>query len=333
MSANKNFISLIKDCQSIGIFSHINPDGDAVCSCIALQKWIESTFNKKSKICIAGEIGKLYAPFVKLSKIEKPETFDLAICLDCPNSFRLGENESAFLSSPNTVAIDHHVGGKIFAETNIIDINAASTTEILFELFKSQGTEVSDLVAMLLYTGIITDTNCFTQEADDHLHIVVGQLLRKKFNYEKVKQYFFVNNSKAKILLMEKALKSMEFALRDRVCSMNLTLNNFKSSKANFEDTMGFIGNAISISTVEVAIITIERQKNFFYVSIRTKGEVNAASIATAFNGGGHKNMAAFQYSGDIKFLKPTLLTVIKKELSINGNKAKRSTKNNFEFL
>lgn len=336
MSEKKNLLDLIKEASSIGIFTHTNPDGDAISSCMALQRFLEENYNKKSSICIAGEIGKLYKPFLKHTKIEKPNSekpFDLAICLDCPEPFRMGEYESAFHAANNKANIDHHDTGSEFGEINFKVGGAASTTQILFHLFKKWGGEISDFTAMLLYTGIITDTNCFTQgNFDDQFHAQVGQLLKKNFNQEKIKDYFFVNNSKSKILLLEKALKNMQFALRDKLCLMKLTLSNFRTSNATFEDTMGIVDYGIKTAGVEVAVMLIERQKNFYYASIRSKGDVCAANIAKELNGGGHKNMAAFQYRGDLQELYPALIASVKKELLLNGKK-KTERKNKIDFL
>lgn len=336
MNETNNLLALVMQANSIGIFTHTNPDGDAIASCMALQKYLEENFDKKSSICISGEIGKMYKPFLSQTKLEKPnpdKPFDLAICLDCPDAFRMGEYETAFQASPKKVAIDHHSSGRDFADLTIKNTTATSTTEILYGVFKKMGGEISDFVAMLLYTGIITDTNCFTQGVfDDHFHALVGQLLKKDFNQEKVKNYFFGNNSKSKILILEKALKSMNFALRDRFCSMKLSLNNFKTSGATFEDTMGIVDYAIKTAGVEVAVLFIERQKNYYYVSIRSKGEVNATTIAGPFKGGGHKNAAAFQYHGDLTALAPELLACVKKEIALNGIK-KAGKKSQIDFL
>ena len=60
MDKNKieTFINKIKNAKSIAISGHKNPDGDALCSALALMKLIELNFGKQTTVIYDGNIPK-----------------------------------------------------------------------------------------------------------------------------------------------------------------------------------------------------------------------------------------------------------------------------------
>jgi phosphoesterase RecJ-like protein len=58
---------------------------------------------------------------------------------------------------------------------------------------------------------------------------------------------------------------------------------------AREEDCEGLVNYALSIGDVQVAIFLRELADGRWRVSLRSKGEVNVATVAEYFGGGGHK--------------------------------------------
>ena len=54
----ETLIEKIKQAKSIAISGHKNPDGDSLCSVLALMKIIELNFNKKATVIYDGNIPK-----------------------------------------------------------------------------------------------------------------------------------------------------------------------------------------------------------------------------------------------------------------------------------
>ena len=123
------------------------------------------------------------------------------------------------------------------------------------------------------------------------------------FDSDAIKNYFFKNNTKAKIFLLEKALSSIKFYEDDKIAIMKITRKDLARLDATQEDTLGIVEHANNIEGVMMAGIIIENEPQKFYVSLRAKGEIKIADIAKEFGGGGHLNMAAFQHEGNFKDL------------------------------
>ncbi len=92
--------------------------------------------------------------------------YDLIIVLDTPDLESLGElysqNVELFYRLP-VINLDHHVNNTYFGKVNMVDITAASTTEMLMSLIPqlSEQPLINEDLATLLLTGIITDTGSF----------------------------------------------------------------------------------------------------------------------------------------------------------------------------
>lgn len=307
--------TLLDSSKKIAIFSHTAPDADAICSSLALKEMIEATYKlEKKKVDIFIDMGEgvpaLYEPIVGNTPIgvARVKHYDLAIALDCPQTNRFLKYESYFKNASRTVNIDHHESNTNFADFNYVVKRASSTGEILHQFAKKLNLEVPISAYKHIFTCILTDTVCFTQTNMSTLtYKILAELSSMNFNQEEVKDYFFKNNTKAKVFLLQKALSSIRFYEDDKIALMKLSQKDFEKFEATREDTLGIVEHANNIEGVMMAGIIIENEPNKFYVSLRGKGEVKVSEVAANFGGGGHSSMAAFPYEGELKELQTSL--------------------------
>lgn len=315
---NKDINTLIKNSKNIAIFSHIEPDADALCSAFAMKNILQLNIQPKKKqnidVFIDGAIGKLYDPIFKEEKLStKVRTkYDVVFVLDCPYTQRTGRFDTIVNKSPIIINIDHHETNTMFGTQNYVDKKASSTCEILYSLIKKFKLKINDLIAKELYQGIITDTNCFASVyCTKKTHRYISELMNFNFDSSKVKEYYFRNNSRAKTKLLSKALQSMKFYNDDRLTTMKINNEIYSKVCASFQDTLGIIDNGINIHGIEVGAILIETFHGHIYCSLRSKGNINVGDIADKFGGGGSIKLAAFQIDGDIKEIEQKLVATI----------------------
>ena len=302
----------IDSSKKIAIFSHVSPDADALCSAFALKNIINSNFGIKFvDVFVDGEVGELYKPILRDETIcQSPYgKYDLAIVLDSPNLDRIGKYKSLVESIPHVINIDHHETNEKFADDNYVSKFASSTAELIYLISKGSHYSIDDKIAKQLYQGIITDTNCFSSFAiSKRTFQVVSELLAYDFDAEAIKEYYFKNNSKAKTILLSKALSSMKFYRGDKFITMKIPYELFSKIGASFEDTFGIIDNGINVSGTEVCAILIEKEPSKIYVSLRSKGLVNVGEIVKKYNGGGSQMLGAYQKDGNIKEVEQELV-------------------------
>ncbi|MGN0961106.1 MAG: bifunctional oligoribonuclease/PAP phosphatase NrnA [Christensenellales bacterium] len=305
--------------ENIAIFSHIAPDADALCGAFAFKNIINNNFDFKNvDVFIDGEIGELYDPILREEKLNpKPfSSYDLAVVLDCPNIQRTGKFADMIRDIPLIVNIDHHESNTRFGIVNYVTSQASSTCELIYLITKGQHLDIDDQIAKELYQGIITDTNCFTSPySTKRTHQVASELMGYNFDANKIKEYYFRNNSPAKTKLLANALQSMRFYSDDKLTTMKITNDTFSKVRASFEDTLGIIDNGININGTEVSAILIEKMPNQIYCSLRSKGNIDVGKIAREFYGGGSVKLSAFQIEGDIKDIEKRVVDIITPQL------------------
>lgn len=325
MGSIKQGITDIILSQNIAIICHTMPDADALASAVALKKLIKQNLvkeNETKQIDIffdAEEISDINNAIIKgvETNVQNCTSYDIAIAVDCSSVSRMGKYSELFESAETTLQIDHHITNENFAKNNLILKKSSSTCEALYVLAKSQNFEISDDVCKLIYSGIITDTNNLTQGTITvRTHKIITEMIERGINIDALNEHFFKNNTKSKAYLLKQALDSLTFYAGDRIAFMKLTKQDLAECDATFEDTMGIVNHGIDIKGVDIAILAIKQEDNSYYVSLRGKNNINVATVAMALGGGGHEQVAAFQFTGLLADLKEQLIKECKVELS-----------------
>jgi len=103
----QDIYATIKDFNTIMIFPHKRPDGDAIGTSYGLKDIIMTTWPKK-EVHVVGESTE-FTSFIGIPEQLDDEAFDgaLAIALDTANKNRLGDQ--GFTRCDKVIKIDHHI--------------------------------------------------------------------------------------------------------------------------------------------------------------------------------------------------------------------------------
>jgi phosphoesterase RecJ-like protein len=328
----------IANAKSIAIISHSAPDADAFASSVALREIIKksqqpgpSGRRSRKRIDVYMEHDKLpnsldiFFPKkekesgFKFMNPEKPlKKYDLAIALDCASKERMGIYGNIFDSAKHTFNIDHHATNTNFADNNIV-LKTSSTCEGLYYLFSyKQKIDFSKYVLSLLYSGILTDTNNLKNNADFKVTELAVSRIKQKLGVslaKRIRANFFESNSVAKDELYAYAYskKHRKYLADDKFCLIVLNHKAFKQSGADMDDAEGIVDEALYRKGLIASAIILEKEKNKLYVKLRSKDGIDISQLAKQFNGGGHTQIAAFQYEGSVISLVAKLVPEIEK--------------------
>jgi phosphoesterase RecJ-like protein len=193
----KEILELIKTSDKICIAGHMAPDGDCIGSVMALYKFLKP-LNKNFTVMIDGTIPFNYKPFVDETIMVKDydnEKFDLLFVLDTSDTKRLGKFEDVLNNSKKRIVIDHHKTNKGFGDINIIDPEMSSTGELLYDILKLTGMEITSEVAVLIYIAVLTDTGKFSYaNTTSRTHVKTAELIDLGVNVSEIDN--LVYNSK-----------------------------------------------------------------------------------------------------------------------------------------
>ena len=310
----------IKDGQHLLIASHAEPDGDAVGSLVALGLALDK-FGKKTTLYNASPIPAVYR-FLSgteriVRQIEKANSYDIAIMLDCGDLIRIGEAVATINKIPVIINIDHHVSNTGFGHIQLIDTTACATAEIVYRLIKALEISFDKEIATSLYTGILTDTGSFRFSNTNQAAFAISkEMTEVGVDAHSVAQHVFGTYSLGRIKLLNMALNSIEISDNGKLSMMTITRSMLNETGTSTEDLDGMINYARRIEDVKVAALIHEIKNgggkfsnmNHYHVSLRSDNTVDVAVIAGKFGGGGHSSAAGFQIESTLVALKTKII-------------------------
>ena len=152
----------IKAANKILITAHVQPDGDAIGSTLALMQMLQS-LGKPAQIFIDDTVRKNLHALPHFEGIRRPvdgEKFDADLMIVLDTSIdRLGNVKN--LTDAPILNIDHHVTNKGEGVELYVETKAAATCEIVFKLARELDATITPEIATCLYTGLATDTGFF----------------------------------------------------------------------------------------------------------------------------------------------------------------------------
>lgn len=292
------------------ISSHINPDGDAVGSALALKRILEKR-GKDVLLVMEQELGRPFTPFLREGECVSfeptpPDLTDreVVIMTDAGLWKRLGKVGEAFSEHPGKkVCIDHHPPppGE-FPGTRIINTASPSTTVMIYNFLEHLGMELTFDIAEPIYLGMIVDTQNFhlpntTVEA----HHIAAKCLEVGVQPTSVYEPVFGTNTFGRLRLKSLAFDNLKVYCDGKLAVMHTSLDMLKESHADKMDDEGFSDLVRTIDGVSVGIYLREEPDNRVKASWRAKGDNNVALSANHFGGGGHVRAAGALLHGTVE--------------------------------
>ena len=294
--------------REILLTAHVNPDGDALGSEMALFYFLRDR-GKKVLVLNAtptpaifrfldpgGDV-RVYEPGTPL-----PIKPDLVLALDLNKWERLGVLEKPIRSlGVPVICIDHHPIEEHFGDLHAGFEEASATGEIVYDLLRDYG-PLSLPMAEALYAAIMTDTGSFRfSNTSAKTHRVVAELIDLGVNPPSIYSQIFEESPEGRLKLLGEALRGLKLGCEGRLAWMTVTQKMFQDVGASNEDTENFIDVLRTVAGVEVAILFVEMGNNLIRTSLRSKGRVKVSQIAIPLGGGGHPFASGVRVKGSLK--------------------------------
>lgn len=292
--------------NDIVISGHLNPDGDSIGSILSLGLGLERMGKRVFMISQDG-VPKRYRQLPGAHRIIKRASLapDLAIAVDCGTKEMLGKTFDVFKRAGSILEIDHHEYRRSFADISLVDHKAAAVGELIYTLLLDLDTGITKDMALNILTSIIVETNSFRLPNVRPLTFdICARLIKMKLDFYKLVNTVFWYKSKASAVLLGLCLSRCRFIKSGKIVWSIVREEDFDMVRGKDEDVDPVVDEMRSIRDVKIAILFRERSNGLLRVSMRSKGNINVASLAEAFNGGGHFDAAGCyisNHSGSIK--------------------------------
>jgi len=288
--------------------THENPDGDALGSLLSAKLGLDQ-LGKDTVMVLLGDapLPVEYA-FMPLVGLERRWPDDVAervlLALDCANESRIADPE-VLGRVQLSINVDHHHDNTRFGRVNLVVSDASSTGEVLRDLFRELGVELTPEIAEALYIALVTDTGRFqyTNTTPKALRLA-AELVEAGADVHRVFQGVYESVQFAKLKLLARALERARIYEGGRIVVSYLLRTDFAEVNAAEAYSEGIIDYLRAVEGADMAVLIREPPRQdgpARRVSLRASvDELDVSAIARKSGGGGHRQAAGFSSEATI---------------------------------
>ena len=296
-------VAALGGASEVVVACHIDPDGDALGSLLALAGFLRRAGKRVWATWGAPEphVPSQYAFLSGLDAVARPadvpEAPEVFVAVDCASSDRLGVLLGRFAAAASTINVDHHLSNEGFAAIDLVDPAAASSAELVFDLVGRMGGTPDLGEATALYTGIVTDTGRFQYASTSPATLRTAAALRDAgVDHEQVATAIFESSSLSYLHLLG-VVVSRTRVDKGLVWSW-LDDADLQAAGLSLDETEPLIDAIRTVRESRFALMLKELPEGGYKGSLRSRGEVDVSAIARALGGGGHQRAAGFAHAG-----------------------------------
>ena len=310
---------LFKDLKNSSnlITGHINPDGDALGSALAFKLILDSK-GVESDVCfdMKGNVpSNLNHLPIDLILDSPKKNYENVYVFDCGNSERLGDLEVLALNSTRVIVIDHHINPS-FGDIQVIDSNAASTTQVLFREILSAKISIDKNIANCLMTGLITDTGRFQySNTDNEVFEIASKLMLSGAELTSISDNIYGSIPMNAIKLQSEVLNRIELYKEEELVVSYVLQDDYLKYKIESSETDFLIDSIRLVKESNIALLLKEQEDKSFKGSLRSRNELDVQQIASLFGDGGHKAASGFSTNLTMEEIKSKVKNAIKSQI------------------
>ncbi|TPG36964.1 DHH family phosphoesterase [Mycolicibacterium hodleri] len=295
---------LLDGADSVSVVCHVYPDADTIGAGLALALVLER-LGKRVEVGFAApsllpeSLQSLPGGHLLVDPTAMRDDSDLVVTVDIPGINRLGALSALADTGREVLVIDHHASNQLFGTANYVDPSADSTTMLVAELLEAWGEPLDQRVAHCLYAGLTTDTGSF-RWASARAHRLAARLLELGVDNASISRTLLDTHPFSWLPMLSRVLSSAQL-MPEAVKGRGLVyavVGHQDWCDARPEEVESIVDIVRTTAQAEVAAVFKEIEPQHWTVSMRAKSEVDLATVASAFGGGGHRLAAGYSTTG-----------------------------------
>ena len=320
-SSRAQMLDELRGAERFLLATHENADGDALGSLTGMQLVLSALGKDAVAYMAADEFPLPYEyRFIQVDNLvtEPPDDIEerTIVFLDCGN---IDRNPADLLKreGAHILNVDHHHDNTRFGTVNHVVSEASCTAEVIWDLMKDLGVDLTRPIAEALYVGLVTDTGKFMYEnTGPQAHQMAAELIEAGVDVHAIYRRIFEGVPQGKLELLARGLSNVE-RFDDGLLSLtHLSADDYAATGADPSYSEGVVDHLRALEGTAVAGLVRDlpgdgeqRRK----VSLRaTDDRVDVSAIARAQGGGGHRRAAGFSTTMDY----PQLVEVLRASLA-----------------
>ncbi len=307
----KSIATTIRDNDDFLVVSHVNPDGDATGSIVALGHMLAAMGKKFSLYNASGLPNKNnWLTLPSLIEDTLPDTLPAwTVVMDCGSPERMGDDLFERLGETRVINIDHHLGNPDFGELNWVDSRQPAVGCMMAALAVELGQPLVGPLAEAIYLAMATDTGFFTYGSTTPECLeLTANMLRNGLDMAGINTLITKQWSLNRLRLWTEVVGTVELFENQSVAVAAATKDMFARTDTGPGATENVINFIRRLKTVRVAAVLREEDGGAYKFSLRSNGDDNVQAVAASFGGGGHKNAAGGTIRSDLEEAKQMLV-------------------------
>ncbi len=298
----------------IVVVGHVDPDGDALGSCLALARALRA---------LGKDVTVPLEPPRYLQFLAEPGELSPAIAslpadcllfvLDVSDKSRA---EGAPLEGASAVFnIDHHGTNDRFGDLAVVEPAKAACALLVKEFIDALPLTWNAAMATPCLTGILTDTGNFRYgNTSREALTVAGELIDYGVDYVELTDRLQWRHP-SYFKLLGKVMNTVRFDLGGELITARLAEQMRSDAGADVDDSDDFVGLIRYAEGTKVAAL-LKQRGDEVKVSVRSSGGASAQRICLELGGGGHLAAAGATVTGSLEQAHAALLAATERELS-----------------
>ncbi|MFH2062901.1 MAG: DHH family phosphoesterase [bacterium] len=305
---NSTAHDMMKRARGVLFVAHRSPDGDTLGAVSALARWCDREGVPATRFCL----DRIPPQYLFLHGAERfvsdPAEIvggghDLIVVCDCGDLKIAGveaEVRAAGKDGVSVINLDHHASNVGFGHLNVVDAGASSTCEMAHRLLVEAEAEICHEMATALLTGIVTDTENFSNPATSRSSIdTASELLRRGARLGEISRNVIRNKSVESLRLWGLVLSRLKYDPALGMASTAILADDLTAGTTE-EHIVGVSNFLNSMLDAKVTLVLREMPDGQVRGSLRSVEGVDVSTIAKKMGGGGHQMAAGFSVKGKI---------------------------------
>jgi phosphoesterase RecJ-like protein len=319
--ARSQMLDELRGAQRFLLATHENPDGDALGSLAGMQLVLAGLGKDAVAYMAPDEFPLPYEyRFIQIENLVTEPPADLEertiVFLDCGNIDR-NPADSLKREGAHILNVDHHHDNTQFGTVNLVVPEASCTAEVIWDLTKDLGAELTRPIAEALYVGLVTDTGKFMYEnTGPAAHQMAAELIEAGVDVHAIYRRIFEGVPQGKLELLARGLANVERFDDGLLTVTHLSSEDYAATGADASYSEGVVDHLRALEGTAVAGLIRDLPGNGEQrrkVSLRaTDDRVDVSAIARSQGGGGHRRAAGFSTTMDY----PQLVEVLRASLA-----------------
>lgn len=311
----EKLVEAIRDAEQVFFIAHVNPDGDAVGSVVAMAMGV-AQLGKHAHAVLLDPVPASFAyldahQLIENQLPENPIPGALLVALDLADASRTGYKETVmkWSQTAQVALIDHHQSGDLetlVGDKKLHTIHTSSCCELCYSVLLALEARLTPPIATALLTGMYTDTGGFQFSSTSPTTLQIGsELMKRGAKLQTIVHHLTNQKSVESLKLLGVAMERMIVTHHGLVAISYVTYKDLEEFAATADDTNGIIGQLTVVPGVKVTILLKELAEGNIQGSLRsTEGAgqkpVSVANLAKLLGGGGHTRASGFNLAGTI---------------------------------